>query len=146
MKTVLIFLATITAQWSDTVTPDAQETKCLATIVYHEARGEPILGQAAVAYVAINRKYSKRYPYNLCDVAYQPYQFTDIQHAKPKYDSKAWATAVEIAALTQIRLIDDETKGATMYHNPIKAPNPRWDFTKLAYVGDLKGHRFYREK
>ena len=146
MKTVLIFLAAISGKWSDIVTPNAQETKCLATIIYHEARGEPVMGQAAVAYVAINRKKSRRYPSNLCDVAYQPYQFTNIKHARPNYNNKAWERAVEIAVYAQIGFITDETHGATMYHNPVKAPSPRWDFTKLAHVGDLKNHRFYKEK
>ena len=31
------------------------ERECLALNIYHEARGEPIVGQEAVAYVTINR-------------------------------------------------------------------------------------------
>ncbi len=144
MKTILFFIAAITSNFPS-VELDAKQTNCLAHVVYHEARGEPVMGQTAVAYVVLNRVAHKRYPDTICEVVYQKWQFTDVEKTKPNHNSEAWKTAAEIAAFTQVGLIDDQTNGATMYHNPVTAPNPRWNFQKLSLVGNLKNHRFFRE-
>jgi len=144
MKTLLIFLASVTMNFPS-VQDDPDEIMCMATAIYHEARGEPIMGQVAVGYVILNRKVSDRYPDTICEVVYQPNQFTDVHKARPNYKSKAWETAAMVAAHVSVGLPDNETNGATMYHNPVKAPAPRWDFGKLVLVGELENHRFYKE-
>ena len=143
MNTVLIFIAAVSLNFH--IELDTKQTHCIAHAVYHEARGEPIMGQAAVAYVINNRKTSKRHPNTFCEVVYQKHQFTDIKKTKINYNSTAWKTAVEIAVYTQVGLIDDETNGATLYHNPKTAPNPHWNFDVLKLVGNLNNHRFYKE-
>ena len=40
---------------------------CLATAIYFEARGEPMVGQVAVAQVIVNRVYDERFPDTVCD-------------------------------------------------------------------------------
>ncbi len=142
MKTILIFLASISSNFH--VELDAKQTHCIAHAVYHEARNQEIMGQAAVAYVVNNRVHSKRYPNTACKVVYQPWQFSYIKTTKPNYESKAWKTAVEIATYSQVGLIDDETNGATMYfaHDLV---TPRWNWSKLELVGVLDGHTFLRE-
>lgn len=45
--------------------------RCLAEAVYWEARGEPELGQVAVAQVVVNRAVSGFYPRDICGVVYQ---------------------------------------------------------------------------
>ena len=142
MKTILLYLALISSNYH--VDLNVEQTKCLATAIYHEARGEEIMGQASVAYVINNRIFSDRYPDTACGVVYQPYQFTDIKHARPDYNSKAWKQAVEVAAFTQVGLIDDETDGATLYYNPSKV-TPRWDWSKTELVGYVGNHKFMRE-
>ncbi len=47
------------------------ERSCLATAIYHEARGEPEEGQWAVVDVILNRVASSRYPDSICGVVYQ---------------------------------------------------------------------------
>lgn len=47
------------------------EIECLSEAVYHEARGESIEGQLAVANVIINRVRSEKYPNSVCDVVEQ---------------------------------------------------------------------------
>lgn len=143
MKWIIFYLAAIQANFPGVVL-DRQETYCIAHAVYHESRGESIMGQAAVAYVIRNRKSSNRYPDTFCNVVYQPHQFTDIKKTKPDMKSLAWKQAVEIAAYTQIGLIDDETNGSTMYANLSKC-SPKWNASKLAYVGKLGGHSFFKE-
>lgn len=44
---------------------------CLARNVYHEARGEPIAGQYAVAEVTMNRVASRLFPDTVCEVVYE---------------------------------------------------------------------------
>jgi len=47
------------------------QTFCLAIALYHEARGEPLEGQAAVAATIFNRVASRAYPDTICDVVYE---------------------------------------------------------------------------
>lgn len=54
----------------------ANEEKCIAEAVYHEARGEPIEKQKQVIYVILNRKHNKNFPKNACNIINQPGQFT----------------------------------------------------------------------
>jgi hypothetical protein len=49
---------------------------CMVHNVYHESRGESVLGQAAVAYVTLNRVRSPAYPDSVCDVVWQKGQFS----------------------------------------------------------------------
>lgn len=143
MTPLIFYTALISSQFH--IDLDPKQTECIATAVYSESRGEPIMGMASVAYVINNRVHDNRYPDTACEVVYQQHQFTDIKLTKPDFTSKSWKRAVEIAAFTQVGLIDDETDGATMYHNP-DTSNPRWDFSKLELVGNLKNHRFYIER
>ena len=45
-----------------------KQIECLTSNVYHEARGESIAGQLAVALVTNNRKNDIRFPNTYCDV------------------------------------------------------------------------------
>ena len=102
-----------------------QEINCLATAVYHESRGEPVQGQAAVANVILNRVASERYPDSVCGVVYQPHQFTDVEKTKPKRKSRAWSIAVTVSALAYLGEIEDRTDGATHYYAQKKV-TPYW--------------------
>ncbi len=75
------------------------EWHCLALNVYHEARGENAEGQLAVARVTLNRVKSDLFPDSVCEVVWQPRQFswTHDQHPDKPADRKAWADALAIA-------------------------------------------------
>ena len=47
------------------------ERFCMGLALYHEARGEPITGQIAVAATILNRQRSSAYPNTICDVVYE---------------------------------------------------------------------------
>lgn len=47
------------------------EVECLAQNLYLESRGEPTVGQVAVAWVVINRSKDKRFPNTICGVIRQ---------------------------------------------------------------------------
>lgn len=48
-----------------------KEKHCLALAIYHEARGETVSGQFAVAAVIMNRARSSVYPDTVCDVVFE---------------------------------------------------------------------------
>ena len=63
--------------------PLTDEANCIAVAVYHEARGESLEGQLAVAKVIMNRAASGKYPTSWCGVVKQPWQFSFVNRARP---------------------------------------------------------------
>lgn len=56
---------------------------CLATVMAHESRGEPLNGQIAVAEVVINRTIKRhRGAKTICETVYSKRQFQNIKNAK----------------------------------------------------------------
>ena len=71
---------------------------CLALNVYHEARGEPELGQIAVAHVTQNRVRDKGT--NICTEVFRPHQFSwTLRHSYrvPYKNDESWKQALRIA-------------------------------------------------
>lgn len=120
-----------------------RELDCLATAIYHEARGEPTRGQVAVAAVIENRRRSGLYPGTYCGVVYQKAQFTGIKHARPRFGSRAWAQAMDIASKTFKKKLSDPTKGALWYFAHDKIPMPVWVSGKVLTVR-INNHSFYK--
>ena len=119
---------------------------CLAMNVYHEARSEPTLGQAAVAEVTMNRVESDRYPDNVCDVVWQRKQFSwthDGKSDKPK-NAEAWAKAQRIALMVassrDVTFVDQRM---THYHANYASPYWAESYEKVAVVG---AHIFYKKR
>lgn len=87
---------------------------CLSMAIYHEARGEPIAGQIAVAEVVMNRVDDPRFPDTVCSVVKQKHQFAPAaQQNVPMKDETAKATAIVIATA----VINSEIK--TLDGNPV---------------------------
>lgn len=107
-----------------------KEIDCLAEAIYHEARGEPLKGQLAVAYVIINRVKSHKFPPTACAVVRQPGQFT-YKHTKNKVPHKYKALAY--SALTK------PYKFKALYFHSVKI-SPGWNKRKYAKIGN---HIFY---
>lgn len=98
----------------------------------HEARGEPLLGQAGVAKVLQNRHIGSggKSITELTD----PTQFTDFQFGGREYTPQEWGNA------RQAIQMDPGIGNATHYYNPSDA-NPYWG----EYMTDdqtIGGHRF----
>lgn len=141
MITVVAFLTYMSA-WIDTSQINRQEIHCLAKAVYHESRGEPIEGQIAVAMTVLNRARDPRWPSALCEVVYQPWQFSDIEKTKI-LDNKAWKVAVEVASFAYVGFFKDPTNGAHHYYAPRKLErSPEWA-SKLTYLTQIGEHKFY---
>lgn len=113
------------------------DLECMASVVYYEARGEPKTGQIAVGQVVLNRVHSKYYPNDICAVAFQPYQFTDLRSIK--YD----ASSLDIALKVIKREYSVVARNVTHYHATYV--DPRWNkWNKLQYAGTIGNHVFYR--
>ena len=119
----------------------ASEIDCLARNIYHEARGEGLRGQIAVAQVTINRVHSSKFQNTVCKVVYAHRQFSwTLNKHKSVRDTKAWAASVAIAraVLTQsVRLPDFS---ATHFHT--RQVQPDWAKHKRV-VAVINNHIFY---
>lgn len=121
---------------------DPAELECLALNIYHEARSEKVEGQIAVAQVTINRVNHKKWPSTICEVVYQPKQFswTHLVKDHTPHETKAYEQAKVIARDVMIGNVDDPTYGAVFYH--ANYVNPNWvDFMDLSKV--IGSHLFY---
>jgi spore germination cell wall hydrolase CwlJ-like protein len=123
---------------------------CLAEAVYHEARGETVYGQTAVAQVIMNRVFSPHYPDSVCGVVYQnahrrnacQFSFACSGKPKPVADQGAWVVAQRIATLAlDGRIWEPEIGKATHYH--AVWVNPWWVGT-MQRLTSHGVHVFYR--
>ena len=124
--------------------PLTDEANCIAVAVYHEARGESLEGQLAVAQVIMNRASSGKYPANWCGVVKQPWQFSFVRHGEfPSVDvsSDAWRKAVGVTRLAVANAVPSVPKDCLWYHANYVAP--RWS-NNLQRVEKIGAHIFYR--
>ena len=121
-----------------------EQTNCLATAVYFEARGESVEGQLAVARVVMNRAASGRYPSDWCSVVKQPAQFSFVRHGEFPYadtSSYAWQRAEAVAKLAVANVVPSVDTDVLWYHANYVAPS--WG-RRLAMVQKIGAHIFYR--
>jgi N-acetylmuramoyl-L-alanine amidase len=121
-----------------------QETSCLATAVYFEARGESLEGQLAVAHVVMNRAASGKYPPSWCATIKQPAQFSFVRHGEfPNVDTAcdAWRKAEGIARLAAANAVPSVGTDVLWYHADYVAPS--WGH-RLSVVEKIGAHIFYR--
>lgn len=129
---------------------NAQET-CLATAIYHEARGEGIRGQFAVAEVILNRVASRKFPNTICGVVYQGVkegriggcQFSFACDGRPEVmpNRSAAKTARRIAQVLADGGHRGLTQGALYFHTHQVTPGWSHRFTQTTQIG---AHLFYR--
>ena len=112
---------------------------CLALNGYHEARGEPLEGQFAVAQVVLNR--AGRDPAKVCDVVSRHAQFSWTLKSSAVTDTPAYAHAQSVARLALH--MADFTGGATHYHALSIRPN--W-LSDVQVTGQWGQHIFYKRK
>lgn len=114
------------------------DTQLLARCVNGEARGEPYIGQVAVAAVILNRVEHPSFPNTLSGVIYQPGAFTAVSDGQinvpidensPVY--KACREAMNGA---------DPTGGAIYYYNPAKTTN-QWIYSREV-IKTIGKHKF----
>lgn len=117
------------------------EIHCLAQNIYHEARGESLQGQLAVAQVTVNRVKSGLFQPTVCGVVHARRQFSwTLNKRKRVVDQKAWQASVSIAraVLTQATRLPHFP--ALYFHT--HQVNPRWNRNKTV-VARIGNHIFY---
>ncbi len=128
-----------------------KEIKCLAQNIYYEARGESMSGQLAIALVTINRLKMQDYPPTICQIVFQPKQFSWTRTHKKKYvphDQQRWAEAMTIAhrVLEGGRLdnVKDITGGSILFHAVYVHPKSwKTHYNKTMQIGK---HIFFKAK
>ena len=101
----------------------------LAQCVYAEARGEPYVGQVAVAAVILNRVKHPDFPNTIYGVVYQPWAFTAVYDGQIGYEPNETAYQAAQDALNGW----DPTYGSIYYYNPATATS-QWIFSRKVVV------------
>lgn len=123
------------------VTIKKSEIECLAKNIYHEARGEPLEGQIAVAQVTVNRVKSGEFQSSICKAVYAEKQFSwTAEKSKKIKDRKAWEDSVIIARAVLTKSIPLPDFRALYFHT-IQV-RPVWSRTKKI-VAKIGNHIFY---
>lgn len=138
------------AQAMQTVKNVSEEDRyCLQQNIFFEARNQSVLGQAAVAWVTLNRVEDSRYPDTICGVVWQQSAFswtTDGFSDKPSdniLEQNAWKLAGDLAEETLKNWVigqKDPTSGANHYH--ANYVNPYWAKEEYKTVS-IDNHIFY---
>lgn len=106
-------------------TSRSNETYTLAQCVHGEARGEPYIGQVAVAAVILNRVDDPRFPKTIAGVIYQPGAFTAVSDGQMFQPPGSTALKAAKDALNGW----DPSGGAIYYYNPAKTTN-KWIWSR----------------
>ncbi len=130
----------------------SQSLDCLALNIYHEARGESLDGQVAVAQVVMNRVGDAEFPGQVCEVVREGgewprdrCQFSwwcDGRVDRPD-DLAAWTGSRDLARRILAGSVDDPTGGALWYHADHVSPAWDMDIVRQAKIGR---HVFYSRK
>lgn len=125
---------------------------CLAAAMYHEARGESIMGELAVGQVVMTRVKDPRWPNDVCSVVKQGGEhhgrchfsfYCDGLSDVPR-EEEAWKRSKLLASfILDNPIYYDPTDGSNHYHN--KTVKPYWtaSFKQEAIIGH---HIFYKDK
>lgn len=119
----------------------AETLLCLTATIFHEARGESLQGQKAVANVVINR--SLQSGKSICHEVKRKHQFSWYKpHKEDKlfnigYDNFEKYSKIAIEVLFE----NDNTYGSQFFHNP--SVKPYW-IDKMKKTITYGNHIFYR--
>lgn len=114
------------------------DERCLAKVIYHEARDQSLNGQYQVGIVVINRVANRKFPNSVCGVVREPFQFTpNLDHAR--VDTEAWTLALTIAA----DILTDIVSGdRPLFFHSSMSKLPRWAREQTP-VFVIDAHTFY---
>ena len=117
----------------------SKDWKCLLTNIYYEARGEPILGQIAVARVTLNRV--GLFAPSVCEVVFQKNQFSwtnQISLRKHAFAGILPPITPEIMLAAYSAFFYDSP---ALYFHSIRI-NPGWS-KHFNYLETINNHVFY---
>ncbi len=129
----------------------AADQRCLAEVMYYEARGEGIEGEEAVAEVVFHRLHRRGYPSSICGIVYQGAndgagcQFSFVCDGEMKHpkSSVAWARANLLAAkiMNGYTVLGNSTDGAISFHAADVEPDWSANLERTVQIGN---HIFYK--
>jgi N-acetylmuramoyl-L-alanine amidase len=108
------------------------DIQLMANAVHGEARGEPYIGQVAVAAVILNRVNSATFPNTVSGVIFEPRAFTAVA------DGQIWLTPNETSKKAVVDAINgwDPTENANYYFNPDTATSSWiWGRPQIKQIG-----------
>jgi N-acetylmuramoyl-L-alanine amidase len=103
----------------------ANDLKIMANAIHGEARGEPYIGQVAVAAVILNRVRSASFPKTVSGVIFQPGAFTAVA------DGQIWLEPDESSKRAVRDALNgwDPSGGCIYYFNPVTATS-KWIWSR----------------
>jgi N-acetylmuramoyl-L-alanine amidase len=110
----------------------SNDIQLISNAVYGESRGEPYIGQVAVAAVILNRVNSSKFPHTISGVIFQPGAFTAVA------DGQIWLTPNDTAKKAVLDAINgwDPSGNALYYFNPATATSPWiWSRPQIKKIG-----------
>jgi spore germination cell wall hydrolase CwlJ-like protein len=134
--------------WLTTLMPQpVADQACLATTVYLEARSEPVLGQLAVAEVALRRRDRGYYGNTVCKVVTAPHQFAttttpgSFEISNMDSFAKAWRIAGNSIHNWELPVAQRHMLVPRADHFATTAISPTWSRNRPSVtIGD---HAFY---
>ena len=109
------------------------DTNLLARCVNAEARGEPYVGQVAVAAVILNRIADPAFPKTIADIVYQPRAFSSVDDGQINLPPSASAIRAAKEAISG----SDPSGGAVFFFNPAKTKNKYiWSRPQIKQIGN----------
>ena len=108
------------------------DVHCLAQNIYHEARGEPMVGKLAVGHVVLNRMADRRFPRLACSVIKQggenprhrcQFSWWCDGRSDRARNREAWQESMVLAYLIRAGITKDPTDGALWYHASYVSPS-----------------------
>lgn len=120
--------------------------------IFLEASAEPPEGRRAVAWVIMNRLYSRRYGPSVTSVCLWPEQFSCWNAADPDRQRLGKTSDTDsilldsVAALQEVQAGGtDPTEGATLYYSSSMKTPPEWAANAIFTV-QIGSQLFYREE
>ena len=141
---VMVGAVVATIDWAKaSIDTKTRDIECLAMNIYHEARGEPVVGQIAVAQVTMNRVEHNYFPDTVCSVVWDEDQFswTNDGRSDRIRDNRAYSVALNIAETVYHDEEDDPTEGSLFYHATYISP-PFWT-RHMEVSAEIGIHVFY---
>lgn len=109
------------------------DIQLLARCVNAEARGEPYVGQVAVAAVILNRLEDPAFPKTIAGIIYQPRAFSSVDDGQINLAPSANAVKAAREAASGV----DPSKGALFFFNPAKTSNKFiWSRPQILKIGN----------
>lgn len=119
-----------------------KEMHCLAKNIYHEARGENLVGMLGVAQITLNRADSNyRGKNTLCGVVHDPGQFSWVNSKKHiRLNGASWQQSIHVAQIALLGIRIEELENSLYFHSR-KINKPEW--SKQLPVNTKIGNHIY---